>query len=216
MGEEVQMMGMIAHGGGVPMRYLKILNSTKGRIRPTKMRVLGIICALTFVATVVGAVHAQDLKRLEKAKAGQWVFQKSTSFDGATNKTVTHFYQWIDKVDGRKVHIKVQKLSDDGRMGVAPAIERVIDLATISARSDANAKITDDVVEVNGKKLKCKKRVETFDLTNMVSKSIEWTSDAVPIFGVVKVVLYGQDGKELASTELKDWGEHGGAEKPVK
>lgn len=182
-----------------------------------KMRALRIICALALVASAVGAVHAQDMKRLEKAKAGQWVLQTSASLDGVTNKIVTRkFYQWVDKVDGRKVHLKIQNLSDDGRTGVAPAIERVLDLATISARSDANAKTTDDVVEVKGKKLKCKRRVETFDSKDMLSKSIEWTTDKVPIFGVVKVVVYGQDGKELSSTELKDWGEHGGAEKPVK
>ncbi len=181
------------------------------------MRALPIACVLALVVAAAGAVHAQDLKRLEKAKASQWVLQKSASLDGATNKTVTrNFYLWVDKVDGRKVHLKIQNLSDDGRTGVAPAIERVIDLATISARSDVNAKTSDDVVEVKGKKLKCKRRVETFDSKDIVSKSIEWTSNEVPVFGVVKAVVYGQDGKELSRTELKDWGESGGAEKPVK
>ncbi len=182
------------------------------------MRALPITCAFALVVAAVGAVHAQDLKRLESAKMGQWVLQKSASLDGATNKVVTrNFYQWIDKVDGRKVHLKIQNLSDDGRTGVAPAIERVIDLATIAARSDANATTTDDLVEVKGKKLKCRRRVETeFGSKDILSKSIEWTSTDVPIFGIVKVMLYGQAGKELSRTELKDWGESGGAEKPVR
>jgi len=182
-----------------------------------EMRALKIVCAAALVAAAAGPVHAQDVKRLETAKAGQWIFAKSSStLDGKTE--TRYVYQWIAQVDGRRVTVKTQLLHEDGKNAITPAREIVYDLdAKIGALvKPTSERMTDEVIEIKGKKLRCKKTEQVWDANNVVSRTIQWTSIEVPVWGLVRSLDYGQDGNVISRVELLDWGTSGGGEKRVK
>jgi hypothetical protein len=161
---------------------------------------------------VAQVAQAQSLPNpLEKAKEGQWIQSKSVA-GGMT----TQMYQWVSKVDGKKITLRTQILNADGKTAMMAGTDGVIDLAQTGSSAPAGSAdapkpaISDDEVEVKGKKLKCKKiEVKSGPIT-----STTWISEEVPVTGLVKSIST-QDGNEVAKLELVDFGQQGGADKPV-
>lgn len=145
---------------------------------------------IAVVAVVVGAFSAaaiaEEKNPLEKAKVGQWAKYKM--------QNDMEMKQSIVKVEGRKVTIK----NEMWMKGTAlPANETVVDLdkkAEGGEKKGDAPKVENATIEINGKKLNCK--VIT---TNNVKT---WTSDEIPIYGLVKSEM---DGKP--TMELVGWGD---------
>ncbi|MEZ0227847.1 MAG: hypothetical protein ACAI25_04430 [Planctomycetota bacterium] len=167
--------------------------------------------AALLVLLVGSVARAQSTPNpLEKAKEGQWVLQKTTA-SGFTS----HIYQWVSKVDGKKITLRTQILNADGKSAMAAANDVVIDLEKKEGGSAAPAAdapkptISDDEVEVKGKKVKCKK----IEVTVNGVASTTWISDEIPVSGLVKSIAT-KDGAELSKFELVDFGDTGGKDKP--
>jgi hypothetical protein len=174
-----------------------------------------IVCAALFVVQA----RADDAKNpLEKAKAGQWVLQKSTmKYGGMTNTSLS--YLWVDRVEGRKVVLKTQTLNPDGKTAMMAATEMPIDLDAKGERSEkkdaAKPTVTEEEILVKGKKMKCQKTEVTMEIAGAKTTSITWTSPEVPVYGTVKSISKDKDGNETSVVETIDWGNEGAKEKPV-
>jgi hypothetical protein len=172
------------------------------------------LCAV--VAGVGLAVAGEDPRPIEKARPGQWVIHGETPLN-AFGETL-YSYQWVEKVDGRKVHLKTQAIRADRKTGIDEPVAGVVDLDKKPPDNDG-PKATSTTLEeitVNGKKLSCRK-VETITIDPVLGKltTTVWTSSSVPIFGMVRTVKVDKDGRETSRVELLDWGETGGKEKPL-
>jgi hypothetical protein len=169
------------------------------------------VVALVALAAFAGDASAQSKSPLENAKTGQWVLQKSTAAGNTT-----WLYQWVKAVEGKKITLRTQILNADGKTGMMAGNDSVIELGGQPSTAPApggdapKPKITDDEVELKGKKLKCKKT----EIATGPSLSTTWTSDEVPVTGLVKMVAMA-DGKESMRLEVVDYGATDGADKPV-
>src|SRR5262249_30735251 len=146
--------------------------------RPRVMTRLRAAVAIVLVATAL--VRADD-------KAGQWVLRRHLA-SGFTS----HVYSWVDKVEGRKVHRKLQLLDPDGKTAVTTPEETVIDLDAPRPRGDGKEpkpKTGADAVECRGKRLECTRTETTSDALGLKMTTIVWTSAEVPLDGIVKVVV---------------------------
>jgi hypothetical protein len=169
--------------------------------------------AVLFVCIGVAAALENTPGSLEKAAPGQWAVHRTTTNLGAETPDVTATYQWVARVDRRKVTLRSQPVSPDGKKALAEASEIVIDLD--AEAFGAKPTTTPVELEIKGVKISCD-LVETKDALEPESKArtLTWLSDQVPVRGIVKRDTYDRDGKLSSRTELLDWGESGGAEKP--
>jgi len=172
------------------------------------------------VSLVMGGEGAPS--PLEKAKAGQWVFHESrgtSPIDSAKPDAAkpTYSYQFVEKVEGRQVHLMTQAVSADGKTGLEAPVPTVVDLDQKPADAESEASATsEEELTVKGKPMKCIKiETVTEDPTNGKLTTIRWVSKEVPIFGLVRSIVLNKDKKELLKIDLLDFGDTGGAEKPV-
>jgi hypothetical protein len=153
----------------------------------------------------------------KNAKAGSWTIEKGVTNVPGKEPRGEFTYRWVSKVDGRNVTVSTQAIKDDLKTGIAPARTMVVDGAkkaeeNAAAIRDKKATVTDDEIELKGKKLKCK-RVERQAAGGVTI--ILWVTDEIPVNGVARSVAKNGD-KETFRAEVVDWGLEGGAEKPVK
>jgi hypothetical protein len=168
---------------------------------------------LLLVALLVAVARAED-SPLARAKKGEWVLEKYVvTYPGG--QTTFHNYAWIEKVDGKKVTLKRQPVKEDGKTGLDAARDREIDLDKLASAS-GDKKVSEEEVEVKGKKLKCRK-VERTEPADGPAKpvTITWTSSDVPLYGKVREIVKDKDGKEFSRMDLVDWGSEGGAARDV-
>lgn len=188
-----------------------------------RVRTIAAPILIALVATM-GAVLAGDDKPklghpLEHAKAGEWAFKRWTStFDDSSYTNYT--YEFIANVDGRKVHRKSQPVLFDGKSGLAPAAEIIVDLDKAEVK-DPSAKVVEtkeeELLLANmNKKIKTTKTTVTRDDASGKITEATWTSADVPLGGTVKVITLDKKGTEVSRMEVIDFGLSGGAEKPVK
>jgi hypothetical protein len=178
------------------------------------MRIAYVIATIGLV-TLLAVPSATDARRdpLERSRAGQWTIHRTMMSPGSLSDA-TYVYEWVVKVDGRKVLIKTQPLDPDLQCGLASSVESVIDLDAPAPRPLVESPLGEEEVSARGTRLLCRK-VETVEAGDIKGKTISWLSDLVPISGLAKRVKLDPEGKELFRTELIDWGETGGAEKPL-
>jgi hypothetical protein len=179
------------------------------------VRRIAIAAALLFCA--LGFARG-DEEPLADAKVGEWTLMKQKiSWPGGS--AVSFVYAYVSKVDGRKVSVVTQTLNEDGKTGLMAGVTTVRDLDKKPEPGDAKATkatVSYEDLDVNGKKIKCKK-TETEVLTNGVTATTTtWVSNDVPVHGLVRLVVKDKDGKEQIATEIVDFGSTGGAEKPLK
>ncbi len=152
---------------------------------------------------------------LAKAKAGQWVFHRSTGSSGdADNPSFT--YKWIDKVEKTEVRLMIQPVTEDGKLGLSAPTLMTVNLDKPPDKEEASTATAEEELVVKGKPLKCK-RIDfvTQDTRHGKVTTSRWVSDEVPIYGTVRMITFDKDKKEIARTDLLDFGETGGAEKPL-
>ena len=198
------------------------------------------LAVLAFMGMLTVADSAP--RPMDNAKPGQWVIERhSTScissgaamcwtpgswFQLSTPSFVTtettYRLTWIDRIEGPRIHLKRQEIAVDLTTGLGPAKDLVFNLddkQADKACDDMKSTLTtDDEVAVEGDSipLKCKRvEVVVLDATCGAHRTITWTSDQVPLFGLVKMVKLDENGDEIRRTELLRWGESGGCEKPV-
>jgi len=148
----------------------------------TKTAVVPLSLALAVLAS---AAFAQDTSPLARSKVGQWARYKLTN-DMEMKHSVT-------KVDGKKVTVKTE-LSIKGK--ASPAVEQVYDLEKKKeASKKADAKTSEETLDIGGKKLKCKVLEEGNVKTWLCEED-------VPVFGLVKKEVSGK-----VTEELVGWGD---------
>ncbi|MBI3722729.1 hypothetical protein HY251_02060 [bacterium] len=170
------------------------------------------VYGLAVLAGFAALAFADEPKHpLAGAKGGEWVLAKTTTTTGGGEPKIGWLYRWVSKVEGTKVTVMVQPMKTD-KLGSMAAAATHHDSSVKPDAPGKDARVSDDEVEVNGKKLKCKK-IETKkdDRT-----STKWTSSEIPISNEAKVVEKDKDGKELVKIETVDYGLTGGAERPLK
>lgn len=144
-----------------------------------------LVSAALFVAAFTAAARADETIPLARSKVGQWAHYKLTN-DMELKWTVT-------KVDGKKITIKTVH-SLKGKEN--PATFETVDLETKKAPAKkADAKTSEETLEIAGKKLKCK----VVEDGNIKTWSCE---DDVPVYGLVKKEVSGKVTMELAG-----WGD---------
>jgi hypothetical protein len=149
---------------------------------------------------------------LAQAKAGQWTIHRTASPSSLTDETFT--YEWVVKVDGRKVVIRTQPLDRDLERGLASPVESTLDVDAPTPPI-VESPAGEEELLIHGTRLLCRK-VETVEIMSEgMTKTISWLSDRIPISGLVKRVKLDRDGKEIFRTDLIDWGTTGGAERPL-
>jgi hypothetical protein len=171
---------------------------------------------LALFAGFVSASHAEDMKNLlEQAKAGGWTLTKTTITGGGDPSLA---YMWIEKVEGRKVHIQNQILADE-KTGMMDPMPMVVDL---DAKPEPNTpkaetkKVGDEEITIKGKKIKCAKWESTADYGQGKTVTVMWVSEEIPIYGMAKTVSKDKDGNVTCTSEVVDYGTSGAAAKPVK
>jgi hypothetical protein len=174
-------------------------------------RRLALPATFLLVAALAQAEDAPD--PIATAKEGEWVLQKVVSSYGGMTMTQL-LYMWVSKVEGRKLTLGLQIMKDEKR-GMMPPFFSPVDLD--HREKPAPAKVSQEDVERDGKKLKCWKREEAgVDSPAGKVTTTTWTCKDVPVDGVLRIVSVDKDGKETSRTETIQWGSEGGAEKPVE
>jgi hypothetical protein len=195
------------------------------------------------VLALMGMLLAADAapRPIDNAKPGQWVLERHStshvtsegsnfwkaerwsllSTTSCVATETTYRLTWVDRIEGSRIHLKRQELAADLRTGLGPAKDVVFDRdgkKTEAASDEMKSTLTtDDEVAIEGDAtpLKCKRTdVVVLDACG-AHKTITWTSDQIPLFGLVKMVKLDENGNEIWRTELLRWGESGGCEKPV-
>jgi hypothetical protein len=185
------------------------------------MRHARIFLALSLLAVAaLGTVRADDEKSpFEKAKAGQWTLTKVVNIVAPGNEVTNYVYMWCEKVDGRKVTVKIQILEDEKTpMGGMTPSSMEIDL---DQKPDPQApKPTNtgaEELKVKDKALKCVKWKSVIkDARKGTLVTVDWKCDALPLFGVVKSVTKDEYGRTVKTADCVDYGDEGGAEKKKK
>jgi hypothetical protein len=171
------------------------------------MSIIGLIGLLS----VVSATDTRP-SPLAQAKAGQWTIHRTMGPSSLTDETFT--YEWVVKVEARKVVIRTQPLDRDLERGLASPVESTFDLDA-PAPPIVESPAGEEELNIHGTRLLCRK-VETVEILNQgMTKTISWLSDRIPISGLVKRVKLDRDGKEIFRSDVVDWGNTGGAERPL-
>jgi hypothetical protein len=170
-----------------------------------------LLATFLLVAALARAEDAPD--PIATAKEGEWVYQKIDSNYGGL-KLTQFLYMWVSKVEGRKLTLGLQIMKDEKR-GMMPPFFSPVDLD--HREKPAPAKVSQEDVERDGKKLHCSKREETgVDSPAGKVTTTTWICSEVPVDGVLRIVSVDKDGKETSRTETTAWGREGGAEKPIE
>ncbi|MBI3725368.1 hypothetical protein HY251_15655 [bacterium] len=175
---------------------------------------------LSLSALLVAAVAvANDAPAhpLETARAGHWVFNRSTTLTGGVTKTA-YSCSWVEKVADRKVFLKTQEVDAKGAKGITRPLGSVVNLDEKSPLDEnAGAAIGEEEIIVKDKTLMCRKvtTIKHDALMGKVTQTV-WTSRDVPLYGVVRRETVDKTGDVVAKFELIDWGLTGGGEKPLE
>jgi hypothetical protein len=177
-----------------------------------------VLLSCSLLAALVTLASAGDAKSaLETARVGQWTLGKTVM--PSSNYTM-FTYVWVSKVDSRKVTLSQQILKDKNT-GLVPATTTVIDLdkkPEAPLKESAKPKVSEEEIALeNGKKLKCTRTEGETEISGMGKLvTIVWTSPEIPINNMAKSIVKDKDGKTLSTSETLDYGQAGGAEKPLK
>jgi hypothetical protein len=182
------------------------------------MNARSLVPAAFLICASFGVAAEPARRPIERATAGQWTLEKLTKAVGSSTDT-SYNLTWVEKTVGRKIHLKRQEVSADGKTGITVANAIVVDLDQKPAEvpdENRSTLVTDAEIVINGVTLKCKKLelVESDPILGKVT-TLVWTSTDVPLFGLVKMARLDKDEKVLESKELLSWGESGCTEKPV-
>ncbi len=122
---------------------------------------------------------------------------------------------WVEKVEGRKITLEFQILHPDRTAAGAP-MPQVIDLDNPEPVPWCEVtELGTEEVEVAGRRLACRKSEAKSPGTLMGDITTQsWTCDQVPLWGTVRSVTKGS-GSDFTE-ELLDFGDEGGAARPVK
>jgi hypothetical protein len=187
-------------------------------VKEGAVRVVNVVSMLGGVLLLGASLAVAEQRAthpLEQAKAGQWVLHRivASSGDAPTESCV---YKWIDKVDHREVHLRIQPVSKDGRYALAAPTLTIVNLDKPPDSDDTSSATTEDEIAVKGRKVKCKRvEVVTLDSAHGKLTTTRWISDEVPIYGTVRSITVDREHREVSRTDLLDYGDSGGAEKPM-
>jgi hypothetical protein len=170
------------------------------------------IVALALLALLAPA-FADDAP-IADAKVGEWELMKTTS-TLPIGTDVKFIYLWVSKVEGKKITVMIQTLREDQKTGLAAPQASVVDLDKKPDKT-SEPKVSDEEIEIKGKKVRCKKTETTTDTPKGKVTVVAWTTNEVPVHGIVRQVFRDTDGKEIWRSELVDFGTEGGKEKPLK
>jgi hypothetical protein len=154
---------------------------------------------------------------LENARAGQWVLHRTIVRTPDATETTSFRYQWVDKIENRIVHLKTQATTPDGRFGLGAAVQTLVDLdKPATVYKDSISTPCDEEVSVKGRLIRCTRK-ETFTVEGVKGKltSTRWISDEVPLYGTARAVTADKERTELSRTEIEDFGDAGGSERPL-
>jgi hypothetical protein len=173
------------------------------------------LVAATLLAGVAVTFAGDVPNALARAKPGAWSLVRNTDVVAGEAK-IDIVYSWVAKLDGKSITVSTQHLKEGAKAASGKAQSKVLDIDKVASAMEHDFKapgttITDETLEVAGKKIKCKKLETKTDR----GSATKWISDEVPPLGLVKLLVLAADGKEVRRSELLDWGESGGAEKPV-
>jgi hypothetical protein len=146
--------------------------------------------------------------RAGEPKVGEWTLIHEQT--GSIEKDV---YAWLEKADEKTLTVCRQELAP-GRATARAKPERT-ELAKKPRSVPPGAAVSDDIIEVKGKKLAVKKVENASTIARNKVVTTRWISADVPLDGVVREVVV-REGKEESRRSLLDWGESGGAEKPLE
>jgi hypothetical protein len=203
------------HRGRAPGAGGRRGSSTEGK-DVMRRSIVGSIVALV-LGTGAMVLAADRPHPFEKARAGQFILERLTKPDG--KKTAVRFcYEWIDRVEERKVHLRAQLVSSDGMVGLEPSIEAVIDLdqklpdPLLTART---ATTSEETVRIKDNDYRCTKLEIVRDQDDKRMTEATWTTSEVPLGGIVRRVCTDPAGVETERMEVIDFGDSGGAERVV-
>lgn len=144
---------------------------------------------------------------LERARVGQWVIERTRALDAETL-----VLRWVAAIEGRRVTLRTQVLEAGQATAATPALETTVDLDAAPEnprQGDDAAPTSEETLEVQGRPVACRR----FEFERGAVFSSVWLSEVVPISGMVRSQTF-QDGELLASIEVVDFGDEGGADRP--
>jgi hypothetical protein len=199
-------------------------------VKPSSFVLTAVVLLGAFGAALVAGGETPP-SPLEKAKAGQWVLLETQAAPLDTAKPAdarpdpakldaakpTHVYQFVERVEGRRVHLVTQTVTADGKTGLDAAFAMVVNLDEMPADAPREeASTSEEEITVKGKSMKCIRTETVTDLGRGNTTTIRWVSRDVPIFGLVRSVVLDKNKKELSRYDLVDFGDTGGAARPLE
>lgn len=137
---------------------------------------------------------------LRDARAGEWA--RYAAMDGRE-------LRWeVVGVDGEEVRVEVRAFADGKPVGLPATRTEPIDFDPVGARGDPAAMTRrqgEQTIRVAGRAWEARLYEDRWvdEETRYVRRT--WVSDAVPVFGMVRMTLTG-DGEAEAELELRAWG----------
>ncbi len=152
-----------------------------------------------------GRVRFQQV--LKPLAPGQWVLRKSVTGDSTSpSAKVTYTYNWVEASEPGTLLLRTQTLDADLQHAIGVTFDQTRQVSPARPLGVGFGYM--ETCVIGDHTVSCCRRDG--------GESVTWLSNEVPIMGVVKLVRYDANGVEISYSAVLDFGETGGAEKPLR